>query len=202
MVAGPSGTGAKHPAPDASPGGAHASFGTPSPFCIFRCCVFSIPGGDMTAAEAQTEYRLPSDRFETVSIRCSPRMTQPAATAATANPRKRPSPTFDDQEISDGKLRPGKGSPPKAKGQQNSWVLPANDCVRLRFPSIGAEDGGEEISSFRPDFTYPFFGEEELVFGYRDLEVTVNLGSTSYIFICIISRRNFVSYIQYTIFNS
>lgn len=42
-------------------------------------------------------------------------------------------------------------------------------------PQTGNNDSEESIKSttFNPDFTYPIFGDQEVAFGYKDLEIKV-----------------------------
>jgi histone acetyltransferase 1 len=40
-------------------------------------------------------------------------------------------------------------------------------------PGSGDDDDEDDIIEFNPDFTYPIFGEQEQIFGYKDLMINV-----------------------------
>lgn len=82
----------------------------------------------------------------------------------------------------------------------DDWVCSSNDALTLQlgqFPSPvtsyaadrpvrSAEDSkllaGEElltVDTFNPTFTYPIFGEEERIFGYKGLEIQLRFASGS-----------------------
>ncbi|KAH6888547.1 acyl-CoA N-acyltransferase [Thelonectria olida] len=52
------------------------------------------------------------------------------------------------------------------------WLASANDAIQISLlkPS---KAGLQNIATFNPKFTYPIFGEEEKIFGYKDLKVSL-----------------------------
>ncbi|KAM5485582.1 histone acetyltransferase 1 [Microsporum canis] len=56
--------------------------------------------------------------------------------------------------------------------KQNEWTCDANDAVEISMVQP-AEDGQKltTLSTFYPQFTYPIFGDEETIFGYRKLNI-------------------------------
>ncbi|KHN99538.1 Histone acetyltransferase type B, catalytic subunit [Metarhizium album ARSEF 1941] len=52
------------------------------------------------------------------------------------------------------------------------WVVDANDALSLSLVSP-SKSGLRLVGSFHPNFTYPIFGEEEKIFGYKDLKISL-----------------------------
>lgn len=51
------------------------------------------------------------------------------------------------------------------------WTIDANEAVTL---SIYSPKTGKELTSpFHPTWTYPIFGEEQTIFGYKDLKIRI-----------------------------
>ncbi|KAI9278726.1 acyl-CoA N-acyltransferase [Phascolomyces articulosus] len=63
------------------------------------------------------------------------------------------------------------------------WVSKTTDCMELRLvqPQLDQPDASEPITftSFEPAFTYPIFGEQEVVFGYKGLSIQISYTSGS-----------------------
>ncbi|KAK1040430.1 histone acetyltransferase 1 [Friedmanniomyces endolithicus] len=58
------------------------------------------------------------------------------------------------------------------KQQVEDWSTNTNECFTIRLLK------GETVTaSFQPSFTYPIFGEEERVFGYKDLSITLSFAA-------------------------
>ncbi|KAM5351371.1 hypothetical protein ACJ41O_004094 [Fusarium nematophilum] len=59
-----------------------------------------------------------------------------------------------------------------APSNPEDWVTNSNDAfhISLLAPS---ESGLQHIATFNPKFTYPIFGEDEQIFGYKDLKVSL-----------------------------
>lgn len=55
-------------------------------------------------------------------------------------------------------------------GQVKEWSSNSNECLTIRL----LREDGSVASAFQPEFTYPMFGEEEAIFGYQDLEITLS----------------------------
>ncbi|OJD21086.1 hypothetical protein ACJ73_07574 [Blastomyces percursus] len=53
---------------------------------------------------------------------------------------------------------------------QSSWTCDANDAIQISMVQP-AEGRLNALSTFRPEFTYPIFGEEESIFGYKGLSI-------------------------------
>ncbi|KAJ3558115.1 hypothetical protein NPX13_g9784 [Xylaria arbuscula] len=55
---------------------------------------------------------------------------------------------------------------------EEEWTANANDAITLSLvrPSASSID---KVASFKPKFTYPIFGEEERIFGYKGLKVNI-----------------------------
>lgn len=54
--------------------------------------------------------------------------------------------------------------------QVNEWSSNSNDCFTIQL----TRRNGEVVDSFHPDFTYAMFGNEEAIFGYQDLHITLS----------------------------
>ncbi|KAG0380175.1 histone acetyltransferase 1 [Mortierella sp. AD032] len=65
------------------------------------------------------------------------------------------------------------------------WVANSSEAVNIRLvkavPGGGSDDDdeGEDIIEFNPVFTYPIFGEQEQIFGYKDLMINLEFASGS-----------------------
>ncbi|KAF8976442.1 histone acetyltransferase 1 [Entomortierella lignicola] len=63
------------------------------------------------------------------------------------------------------------------------WVTNSSDAVNIRLvravPSNGDEEEDEDITEFNPVYTYPIFGEQEQIFGYKDLIINLEFASGS-----------------------
>lgn len=63
----------------------------------------------------------------------------------------------------------------------SDWACNTTECIEISLvePQTGNSESGESVKSvtFNPDFTYPIFGDQEVAFGYKDLEI--KLGYTS-----------------------
>ncbi|KAF9975599.1 histone acetyltransferase 1 [Actinomortierella ambigua] len=68
-------------------------------------------------------------------------------------------------------------------GRSAQWVESSNEAVNIRLvkASAGGEDEeeGEDILEFNPVFTYPIFGENEQIFGYKNLSINLEYASGS-----------------------
>ncbi|EEQ87454.1 histone acetyltransferase 1 [Blastomyces dermatitidis ER-3] len=53
---------------------------------------------------------------------------------------------------------------------QSSWTCDANNAIKISMIQP-AEGKLNALSTFRPEFTYPIFGEEETIFGYKGLSI-------------------------------
>ena len=53
----------------------------------------------------------------------------------------------------------------------------ANDAITISLVTP-TESGFKTIESFHPNFTYPIFGEEEQIFGYKNLKVNLYYNAT------------------------
>ncbi|KAL9622033.1 MAG: hypothetical protein Q9160_003532 [Pyrenula sp. 1 TL-2023] len=56
------------------------------------------------------------------------------------------------------------------------WSINANDALTVQL-TRPTSNGSKPFVSFHPKFTYPIFGEEERIFGYQGLEVTLKFAS-------------------------
>lgn len=57
------------------------------------------------------------------------------------------------------------------EAQAREWTASSTEALKLVLA------GREEEAEFSPEFTYPIFGDEELVFGYQGLEFTLKFDS-------------------------
>ncbi|KAL1955856.1 hypothetical protein VTO42DRAFT_8014 [Malbranchea cinnamomea] len=56
------------------------------------------------------------------------------------------------------------------------WLCPSNDAIHISLIQPG--DGGlKAISSFQPQYTYPIFGDEETIFGYKGLLIKLRFAA-------------------------
>ena len=53
----------------------------------------------------------------------------------------------------------------------------ANDALEVSLVVPGVA-GTKTIAKFHPQFTYPVFGDEEQIFGYRDLRINLAFNAT------------------------
>jgi histone acetyltransferase 1 len=53
------------------------------------------------------------------------------------------------------------------------WSSNSNECLNI---SVVRGDGSEH-ASFQPTFTYPIFGDEEVIFGYQDLAINLTFAA-------------------------
>ncbi|KAG9061586.1 histone acetyltransferase 1 [Linnemannia hyalina] len=61
------------------------------------------------------------------------------------------------------------------------WVANSSEAVNIRLavPGSGDDDDEDDIIEFNPEFTYPIFGEQEQIFGYKDLMINLEFASGS-----------------------
>ncbi|OJZ91857.1 histone acetyltransferase type b catalytic subunit [Aspergillus piperis CBS 112811] len=59
---------------------------------------------------------------------------------------------------------------------EGDWTCDANDAVHLTIVQPG-ETKVKTISSFHPQFTYPIFGDEEQIFGYKGLIIRLRFAA-------------------------
>ncbi|EFQ99462.1 histone acetyltransferase type B catalytic subunit [Nannizzia gypsea CBS 118893] len=62
--------------------------------------------------------------------------------------------------------------------KHNEWTCDANDAVEISMVEPG--DDGQKLtarSTFYPQFTYPLFGDEESIFGYRKLNIELRFAA-------------------------
>lgn len=52
-------------------------------------------------------------------------------------------------------------------------------------PGSGDDDDEDDIIEFNPEFTYPIFGEQEQIFGYKDLMINVREEANLCTFFCV-----------------
>ncbi|TWU73644.1 histone acetyltransferase 1 [Metarhizium rileyi] len=52
------------------------------------------------------------------------------------------------------------------------WLVNSNDAFNISLVSP-SKSGLRLIGSFHPNFTYPIFGDEEKIFGYKDLKISL-----------------------------
>jgi histone acetyltransferase 1 len=53
------------------------------------------------------------------------------------------------------------------------WAVNANDAVTVTLVN------GDSATEFNPKFTYPIFGDQELIFGYKGLEINIQMDAKS-----------------------
>ncbi|KAK7753433.1 histone acetyltransferase 1 [Diatrype stigma] len=55
---------------------------------------------------------------------------------------------------------------------EDEWTIDANEALTISLVEPSPEGNGlNKIASFHPKFTYPLFGEEERIFGHKDLKI-------------------------------
>ncbi|KAH8424703.1 histone acetyltransferase catalytic subunit HAT1 [Aspergillus melleus] len=59
---------------------------------------------------------------------------------------------------------------------EGDWTCDANDAVHITVVQPG-EEKPKTLSSFHPQFTYPIFGDEEQIFGYRGLIIRLRFAA-------------------------
>lgn len=57
--------------------------------------------------------------------------------------------------------------------QVNEWSTNSNECFTLKL----VRSDGSVAAEFQPEFTYPMFGDEEAIFGYQGLEITLTFAA-------------------------
>lgn len=53
------------------------------------------------------------------------------------------------------------------------WSVDANEAIRVSLHLRGQDGKPVEIEHFHPKFTYPIFGENESIYGYKGLRVNL-----------------------------
>ncbi|KAF2206900.1 hypothetical protein CERZMDRAFT_122869 [Cercospora zeae-maydis SCOH1-5] len=56
------------------------------------------------------------------------------------------------------------------QAQVDEWSSNSNECFTIQL----TRHDGSVVSSFQPDFTYAIFGDEEAIFGYQNLDITLS----------------------------
>ncbi|PNS19452.1 hypothetical protein CAC42_7296 [Sphaceloma murrayae] len=56
--------------------------------------------------------------------------------------------------------------------QVGEWSTNSNEAF-----TISIQQGAKEVESFNPEFTYPIYGEEEAIFGYQGLDISLALAA-------------------------
>ncbi|PGH09031.1 hypothetical protein AJ79_05760 [Helicocarpus griseus UAMH5409] len=59
---------------------------------------------------------------------------------------------------------------------QSNWTCDANDAVQISIVQPG-QNKLDILSTFQPEFTYPIFGEEETIFGYKGLNIQLRFSA-------------------------
>ncbi|KAI9934894.1 hypothetical protein ASPWEDRAFT_175616 [Aspergillus wentii DTO 134E9] len=59
---------------------------------------------------------------------------------------------------------------------EGDWSCDANDAVQITLVQTG-EQKPKTLSSFHPQFTYPIFGDEERIFGYKGLIIRLRFAA-------------------------
>ncbi|KAI8361060.1 histone acetyltransferase type B catalytic subunit [Mortierella sp. GBAus27b] len=59
------------------------------------------------------------------------------------------------------------------------WVANSNEAVVIRLVKTPSGSDDDEDERFNPAFTYPMFGEQEQIFGYKDLTINLEFASGS-----------------------
>lgn len=64
----------------------------------------------------------------------------------------------------------------------SQWTANANDVIQLGLISAASTFADDELdieisSTFHPTFTYPIFGENETIYGYKDLKIKLSFKS-------------------------
>ena len=62
------------------------------------------------------------------------------------------------------------------KGDED-WSSNANEAVTVKIVEAGPDATTDGAPSFHPQFTYPIFGEEESIFGYKDLDIKISFAA-------------------------
>ncbi|KAL9634749.1 MAG: hypothetical protein Q9204_002870 [Flavoplaca sp. TL-2023a] len=60
--------------------------------------------------------------------------------------------------------------------EQDEWSSNANEALNISFVQAG-QQSPVKLSTFHPKFTYPIFGEEECIFGYQGLNITIRFAA-------------------------
>ncbi|KAK2858512.1 hypothetical protein FQN49_004655, partial [Arthroderma sp. PD_2] len=62
--------------------------------------------------------------------------------------------------------------------KHNEWTCDANGAVEISMVQPTEDDQKlTAISTFYPQFTYPIFGDEETIFGYRNLSIRLRFAA-------------------------
>ncbi|KAI1115055.1 histone acetyltransferase type B catalytic subunit [Nemania sp. NC0429] len=56
---------------------------------------------------------------------------------------------------------------------EDEWTANANEALTISLVRPSAASTTEKLASFNPKFTYPIFGEEERIFGYKGLKINL-----------------------------
>ncbi|KAM7196012.1 Acyl-CoA N-acyltransferase [Naviculisporaceae sp. PSN 640] len=56
---------------------------------------------------------------------------------------------------------------------ESDWTTSSNDALVLSLVAPSPTGGLKTITNFRPQFTYPIFGDEEQIFGYKGLRINL-----------------------------
>ncbi|PGH15739.1 hypothetical protein AJ80_05447 [Polytolypa hystricis UAMH7299] len=57
------------------------------------------------------------------------------------------------------------------------WSCDANEAIHISLVQPGSDGKLKTLSSFQPQFTYPIFGQEETIFGYKGLNVRLRFAA-------------------------
>ncbi|XDG01225.1 hypothetical protein ABKA04_000840 [Annulohypoxylon sp. FPYF3050] len=56
---------------------------------------------------------------------------------------------------------------------EEEWTVDANEAITLSLVTPGPASNITAVDTFKPKFTYPIFGEEERIFGYKGLKINL-----------------------------
>ncbi|KAI0181079.1 acyl-CoA N-acyltransferase [Hypoxylon sp. FL1284] len=56
---------------------------------------------------------------------------------------------------------------------EDDWTVSANDALTISLVRPGPDSKLQTIASFNPKFTYPIFGDDEQIFGYKGLKINL-----------------------------
>lgn len=62
----------------------------------------------------------------------------------------------------------------------DEWTVKANDAMEIAL-FVKAEEGQTQIGrlyKFKPTWTYPIVGDQETIFGYKDLKITLRFNAS------------------------
>ncbi|KAL8816538.1 MAG: hypothetical protein Q9191_008311 [Dirinaria sp. TL-2023a] len=60
--------------------------------------------------------------------------------------------------------------------EQEEWSSNANEAIHISVVQAG-DKAPRTLSTFRPQFTYPIFGDEEQIFGYQGLRIDLRFAA-------------------------